>query len=500
LVEIKNLLEKGADVNCRDEDDSTPLITAATLRYIEVARVLLKNGADVNAHQKTGVTPLMMASHLGHVEMVRALIENGAEVNRSDISGSTPLIEASDYGHVEVVKILLDNLADVNAYSRNRWSPLLAASSKGHSKVVKLLVKKGADINAHNKCGLTSLMIASHKGNVEFVRVLLDNGADTNTKSYRGSTAYSMATKKGHTEIVQLLKDHGAMTPKWSIILGTIRLVVISIILIVIAKIRRERSLTKPLFSGHQWTLNDAYKVLIPVLGVAYFELILRNTINQCGGFVALIRMVVYGTAIYVLYYMFIKKKYQINTTTFGLDEGKFLTSGVLNANIAIILAMLAILYFPEPVLPSVGGTSTLYGLPVYAGAIALLLIVLLGAVLEELLFRGVLYAPVARKTGPFIAVVLLSIVGGLGHLRYSGVEVLSVIIIFAFLYWIYIRSSSLYGPIIWHMTKNLVGSRHAIAPYLVGHLDSQTLDKYYICGLIITWITINLLWLWRKE
>jgi ankyrin repeat protein len=67
LDTVELLLAKGAQVDAKDNDGSTPLHAWVTLwgGYagvgIEVAELLLSHGADINARNETGKTPLAYA-------------------------------------------------------------------------------------------------------------------------------------------------------------------------------------------------------------------------------------------------------------------------------------------------------------------------------------------------------------------------------------------------------------------------------------------------------
>ena len=70
---VKELLEKGADVNAKDEYDSTALIKASEAGDPEVVRMLLENEADVNAKTMYGSTMLKLAILQKHTEIVDLL-------------------------------------------------------------------------------------------------------------------------------------------------------------------------------------------------------------------------------------------------------------------------------------------------------------------------------------------------------------------------------------------------------------------------------------------
>ncbi len=96
LTSVRNLVEKGANINARNAVGMTALMNAARMgdRNKEVALFLIEKGADVNAYDKNGQTPLMYAVRAGSVNIVRALIEKGANLNIATKSGQTALKNA----------------------------------------------------------------------------------------------------------------------------------------------------------------------------------------------------------------------------------------------------------------------------------------------------------------------------------------------------------------------------------------------------------------------
>ncbi len=67
---------------------------------------LLDKGADVNAKNNSGVTALMSAAYAGQADSVKALLERKANVNLKDSSGNTALSLAKKKGKKDVLSLL----------------------------------------------------------------------------------------------------------------------------------------------------------------------------------------------------------------------------------------------------------------------------------------------------------------------------------------------------------------------------------------------------------
>ena len=104
------LIAEGADVNAKDEDETTPLHYAAHRDRKEIAELLIAKGADVNAKDEDGVTPQHLAAELGHKEIVELLIAEGADVNAkvvaADVKAETPLNFAIEENYTETADLL----------------------------------------------------------------------------------------------------------------------------------------------------------------------------------------------------------------------------------------------------------------------------------------------------------------------------------------------------------------------------------------------------------
>ncbi len=133
----------------RDEferPDPVLLTDAATKGNLERVRELLDRGADVNARDQYDETALFYASTKGHVAVVRLLLKHGADLTIKAPLGFTPIIMACSEGHEHIVELLLDHGVDVNKVYKYRITALRMAVTGNHATVVKLLLERGADV------------------------------------------------------------------------------------------------------------------------------------------------------------------------------------------------------------------------------------------------------------------------------------------------------------------------------------------------------------------
>jgi hypothetical protein len=151
VIEARDLIAAGADVNHWIPGDGTPLIMAARLDDLDMARELLEAGADVNQVARGEGNALIVASQMGNVEMARMFVQAGADVNAIVPSDETPLINAARTNRIEVARYLINHGADVNLAVRapivdgnEMRSPLQMARRGGHAEMIDLLRQAGA--------------------------------------------------------------------------------------------------------------------------------------------------------------------------------------------------------------------------------------------------------------------------------------------------------------------------------------------------------------------
>ena len=203
------LIAAGADVNIRDSEGDTPLTLACGNGHEKIAAALINASADVNARDGDGETPLSAASLLCGRDVIDALISSGADVNARNDEGDKPLHLACSIGRKETVLALIDAGADINARDNDGDTPLHNATQFGRKKIVQALIAAKADIEGRNDKGETPLMLACMNGNEHITRTLIAAGADINAK-LQMLVPLHMACRSGSKGTVKALIDNGA--------------------------------------------------------------------------------------------------------------------------------------------------------------------------------------------------------------------------------------------------------------------------------------------------
>jgi len=186
-------LAKGILVDGRDPDDRTALMVAAGEGLPVNIRALLDAGANVNAHDKGGWTALFQAAHMNaDTPTLKTLIQAGADVNTQDTDGETALKSAlaNETGDERVADLLLQHGANPNLADKDGDTPMIQAIGANHAPAfLSHLVAHGAKVNSQNKTGQTALMIGAGLQDTDSMARLLALGAGINIKDKAGATA-----------------------------------------------------------------------------------------------------------------------------------------------------------------------------------------------------------------------------------------------------------------------------------------------------------------------
>jgi ankyrin repeat protein len=156
---------------------------------LERVKQLVERGANIDATDSRGRTALFRARREGHFEIVVYLVEHGANVAHTDSDGMTTLHDACINGNLSLVKYLLDHGSKITERDHEGMTALLYAAS-GNLKVLKYLLSPegGASISETNDEGNTALSVAAGCSGFdchpEIVQWLLEYGGAQITDTY----------------------------------------------------------------------------------------------------------------------------------------------------------------------------------------------------------------------------------------------------------------------------------------------------------------------------
>merc|ERR1712080_150942 len=161
LADVRQLVERGVNVNGKDSFGYSALHEAASRGHLEVVKYLHSQGADILTHDNGLTTPLWLAAYKGNLPMVEYLADNGAPLDTPRAwFGLFPLNAAADQGNVDVVRFLIERGADVDkkcedfgskngeqssleiARSQMRWAR--GTEKSKYEEIVTLLTDAGA--------------------------------------------------------------------------------------------------------------------------------------------------------------------------------------------------------------------------------------------------------------------------------------------------------------------------------------------------------------------
>lgn len=151
---VRSLLDRGADIAGVDYKRYTPLLTAVQCgdKALNIVGLLLERGADLQDRDNVNRTVLHLAATSKAVKTMGLLLEMGADANAQDSHQRTPLHTAIQH-KCPVIDLLLERGVDIDTRDRFGTTALLLAAHQGSRTVVVQLLEMGADTTIQDNCG-----------------------------------------------------------------------------------------------------------------------------------------------------------------------------------------------------------------------------------------------------------------------------------------------------------------------------------------------------------
>jgi ankyrin repeat protein len=183
---------------------------AAFYGHPEAARILIEKGAEIDIKNNGGYTPFLSACAGGKLEAASLLIEHGADLNALTADSNSALQNALWNNSVELAILLAEKGADVDILNQQGISPLYFAVAYRDKEISDLLIGRGTKFDITNEYNMTMLHYAAARGYLNQVEILIDKGIDVNAGCINGKTALFYAELWGHDSIVEYLRSKGA--------------------------------------------------------------------------------------------------------------------------------------------------------------------------------------------------------------------------------------------------------------------------------------------------
>eukprot|EP00899_Mesostigma_viride_P007210 jgi/Mesvir1/16490/Mv10045-RA.1 len=208
FIVIQTLINDfGAEINCQDIFNGTPLADAVRQKNDDVAEFLRSIGGEMMGENPAGL--LCYAALRNDVEELRRLVDNGLDPNSADYDMRTPLHIAASEGQMAALHFLL-SLDGIQVNPEDRWGGTPLADALRHDQKAALAPLKAKRASLGSMDVGTELCGAASKLDLERLVMFLDNGADVNSADYDQRTALHLAASNGHAEVVdELLRRPG---------------------------------------------------------------------------------------------------------------------------------------------------------------------------------------------------------------------------------------------------------------------------------------------------
>ena len=212
IQQVRGFLAEGANINGRNENGNTALISAVLMNRIDAAKFLLTAGADhtVKDSGRKCKPPFFHAIDVGATVIIELLLARGVDVNERNVYGQPYFVDAINTGDLDIIKLLLTRGANVNTTDISGSSILAIAIKKGNQRLVQLFLEFGADANSRDLTGQPVVILAFSHGRNDIVTQLLSRGSDPNARSITGTPFVIEALNKNDTRLVEDLLARGA--------------------------------------------------------------------------------------------------------------------------------------------------------------------------------------------------------------------------------------------------------------------------------------------------
>ncbi|MCB2292369.1 ankyrin repeat domain-containing protein [Clostridium algoriphilum] len=142
ISSVKKLIQKGVNINSKDELGFTPISQSIKMKNLELTKYLISENADINTLVKSEKTCLILAVETNRIDLVNLVIPKIKDINAKDNDGETALEEAVKTDNKDIVELLISKEANLNTMDAQKSTPLSVIKSES---MMNLLLSKGSN-------------------------------------------------------------------------------------------------------------------------------------------------------------------------------------------------------------------------------------------------------------------------------------------------------------------------------------------------------------------
>lgn len=203
VAPLKNLHERGIDLNIADSSNKTALFYANPQITLKIADLF-----NLEHQCSLGRTVLFDTKAIAHI------LKLGANINHIENNGNNALFDHVSKMNIDEIKLLIYKGINVNQINKNgeniifKFMDHVNDIGEKELKIFNILIKNGADINQQNNEGQTVLHNRRHLSLKDYLQLLLDHGIDESIKDNNGETGLDYAKKYASETFVAMIEKY----------------------------------------------------------------------------------------------------------------------------------------------------------------------------------------------------------------------------------------------------------------------------------------------------
>lgn len=211
IDKIEKYINKGVNINKKDEKGQTILFSLAAKRKLEALKILIKNGANLTLEDLHRKTILDEAVDRNDGIMIRFLLDNGFNINHKNNSGRTIFQNVARMGNNKIFQIFMKYNADFNIKDSHGKTVLFDAVEGGNLDILKDVINNTNNLNILDENHQNVLFSAVLKDDISLATELILNGINVNFLDKDGQNVLFNAILQGakNLPLIELLIKKG---------------------------------------------------------------------------------------------------------------------------------------------------------------------------------------------------------------------------------------------------------------------------------------------------